>query len=128
MGALMNAEFNRRIGEFLRKQRLRRGLSEPFVAAAVGYRHGGTVRRIEEGHLPLPFSKVDRFAEVLGIGSERLLDAIRKLQTDLPSSSGVPSSDPLPKSLARKISKLRRSREFWERVRDAEAASGNILK
>lgn len=122
----MNPDCNRRLGEFLRRHRLKRGLSEPFVAAAVGYRHGGTVKRIEEGYLPLPFSKVDRFAEVLGLGTDQLLDVIRKLQAELPSSNNAP--DPLPKSLARKISKLRRSREFWERVRDAETSSRNISK
>ncbi len=123
---MMNPEYNRRLGEFLRKHRVRCGLSEPFVAAAVGYRHGGTVRRIEEGHLPLPFSKVDRFAEVLGIESERVLDVIRKLQADQPPSNNT--HDPLPKSLARKISKLRRSREFWERVKASDIAGANISK
>lgn len=121
----MNPECSRWIGEYLRTQRVKRGLSEPFVAAAVGYRHGGTVRRIEQGALPLPFSKVDLFANVLGIEPERLLDVFRKMQTNASAASVHPAPDPLPKSLARKISRLSRSRKFWEQVKEANSAASD---
>ncbi len=113
---------HRPVGEMLRNLRLRRRLSELQVARAVGYRHGGTIRRIEKGILPLPFTRVDLYADALGIERVRFWSMVGQLRIKTIEAPGQ-APELLPTSINKRLARMQRSCEFWKRVRSSTATS-----
>lgn len=120
-------------GEYLRELRRKRGLSDEMLARAAGYRHGGTIRRIESGALAFPFNRAGLLADALGLDREEFWEKLGKLRMAAaarpPDSDGKAGSGgkplpaataPLPRSLVRRLEKMKRNGEIWRRVRDMD--------
>lgn len=126
-------------GEYLRELRRKRGLSDEMLARAAGYRHGGTIGRIERGALAFPFDRADLLADALGmdrgefwekLGRLRMAAAARPPDSDGKAGTGskpLPATTtPLPRSLVRRLEKMKRNGEIWRKVRKTggEGAAG----
>lgn len=109
-------------GEYLRELRRKRGLSDEMLARAAGYRHGGTIGRIERGALAFPFDRADLLADALGMDRGEFWEKLGKLRMAAirpPGSNGMadPGSKPLPKSLIKRLERMKRNGEIWKKVR-----------
>jgi len=55
------------IGDRIKARRICLGWSQRDLAERMGYKNHSTVARVEAGTVDLPQSKVEQFAEVLGV-------------------------------------------------------------
>lgn len=120
----MTSHHQQTFGEFLREARMKRGLSERDVATAVGYQRGGTIRRIENGHLPFPMEKSARFADALGIAHEKFWENLGAADNN--ARNKTPAADSLPRSVSARLARMRRKGEFWKRIQDGNREIGEV--
>lgn len=92
------------IGERIKAQRIKLGMSQRELAEKMGYKDRSTITRIETGEIDLPQSRVNQFAEVLGLSHAYLLGLVSE-ETSLKNDR-----------LAELIVKMRKDPEFFEAV------------
>ena len=92
------------IGERIKARRVSLGLTQRELAEKMGYKNHSVIARVEAGKVDLPQSRLDQFAEVLGLTHGYLL--------------GLVSEDTSIKNnrLAALIVKLKNDPEFFEAV------------
>lgn len=92
------------IGERIKAQRLRLGWSQRDLAERMGYKNHSNIARIEAGSIDLPQSRLDQFAQVLGVSHAYLLGLVTEEQSK--------KND----QLAQLIVRMRKDPEFFEAV------------
>ena len=92
------------IGDRIKAQRVSLGWSQRDLAERMGYKNHSVVARIEAGKVDLPQSRVDQFAEVLGLSHGYLLGLV--------SESENKKND----QLAKLIVKMRTDEDFYNTV------------
>ena len=92
------------IGERIKARRISLKWSQRDLAQRMGYSNHSNIARIEAGKIDLPQSRIDQFAEVLGVSHAYLL--------------GLVSEEVSVKNdrLAELIVKMRKDPEFFEAV------------
>ena len=70
------------IGERIKKERERLGLSQAELGRLVGYSSRSTINKIEKGERDIPRDKVAKFAQVLGV-NPAYLAGFKIIRTDL---------------------------------------------
>ena len=92
------------IGERIKARRIQMGLSQRDLAEKMGYKNHSVIARIEAGTVDLPQSRLDQFAQVLGVSHALLLGLV--------SEETSRQND----RLAEIIVKMRKDPEFFEAV------------
>jgi transcriptional regulator with XRE-family HTH domain len=92
------------IGERIKAQRIKLGWSQRDLAERIGYKNHSVVARIEAGKVDLPQSRLDQFAQVLGVSHAYLLGLVTEDQSK--------KND----QLAQLIVRMRKDPEFFEAV------------
>ena len=92
------------IGERIRAQRIKLGMTQRELADKIGYKHHSVIVRIEAGKVDLPQSRIDQFAQALGMSHALLLGLISE-ETSIKNDR-----------LAELIVKMRKDPEFFEAV------------
>lgn len=94
------------IGERIKARRVSLGWSQRDLAEKMGYKNHSVIARVEAGKVDLPQSRLDQFAQVLGLTHGYLL--------------GLVSEEASIKNnrLADLIVKMRNDPEFFEAVAD----------
>ena len=91
-------------GDRIKAQRLRLGLSQRELAAKMGYKNHSVIARVESGKVDLPQSRIDQFAEVLGVSHGYLLGLVTEEQSK--------KND----QLAKLVVKLKADNDFYNTV------------
>lgn len=92
------------IGEKIKAQRTRLGLSQRDLAERMGYKNHSVIARVEAGKVDLPQSRLDQFAKVLGVSHGYLLGLVSEEESN--------KND----RLAELIIKMRKDPKFFEAV------------
>jgi transcriptional regulator with XRE-family HTH domain len=92
------------IGERIKAQRIKLGWSQRDLAERIGYKNHSVVARIEAGKVDLPQSRLDQFAQMLGVSHAYLLGLVTEDQSK--------KND----QLAQLIVRMRKDPEFFEAV------------
>ena len=92
------------IGKRIKECRTKLGLSQRDLAEKMGYKNHSVIARIEAGSVDLPQSRIDQFAQVLGVSHAYLL--------------GLVSEEASTKNsrMAELVVKMRKDPEFFEAV------------
>lgn len=92
------------IGERIKARRVSLGWTQRELAEKMGYKNHSVIARVEAGKVDLPQSRLDQFAQVLGLTHGYLL--------------GLVSEDASVKNnrLAELVAKMRKDPEFFEAV------------
>lgn len=61
------------VGERIKRQRQRRGMSQQELADKTGYTSRSSIAKIEAGAVQIPQVKIECFAKVLGVGCSYLM-------------------------------------------------------
>ncbi|ESE29875.1 DNA-binding helix-turn-helix protein [Eubacterium brachy ATCC 33089] len=59
----------------IRRIRIEKGLSQEYLALKTGYTDRSSIAKIESGKIDLPISKVEIFAQALGVGVDELTES-----------------------------------------------------
>ncbi len=92
------------IGEKIKAQRIKLGWSQRDLAQRIGYKNHSVIARIEAGTVELTQSRLDQFAQVLGLSHAYLLGLVSEEESN--------KND----RLAQIIIKMRKDPEFFEAV------------
>lgn len=92
------------IGERIKARRLSLGWSQRELAEKMGYKNHSVIARVEAGKVDLPQSRLDQFAQVLGLTHGYLLGLVSEEQSNKTIE------------MAAMVSKLRKDPEFFEVV------------
>lgn len=73
------------IGDKIKNRRLELGWTQEDLSRRMGYKHCSSINKIELGINDIPQSKIEKFAEVLGVSISYLLglDKINNLEQNL---------------------------------------------
>ena len=99
------------IGEKIKARRIQLGWSQRDLAEKMGYKNHSIIARTEAGTVDLPQSRLDQFAQVLGVSHAYLLGLVTEEESN--------KND----RLAKLILKMRKDPEFFEAVSNMEELS-----
>lgn len=72
----LNSESYKRLGKRIAMFRELKGMTQEELAKKMGYKDKSSIAKMECGASPVPFKKLQLFAEVLGVEIEKLYDAL----------------------------------------------------
>lgn len=104
------------IGKRIKAQRIKLGWSQRDLAERIGYKNHSVVARIEAGKVDLPQSRLDQFAQVLGVSHAYLLGLVTEDQSK--------KND----QLAQLIVRMRKDPEFFEAVSNMADLSASAFE
>ena len=76
-------EFNRIVGEIMRKLRVKHKMSRPQAAERLGYRGVGSLYRVEVGRYSLPLYRAAIASQVYGVSIDKLLASVRRRMSQI---------------------------------------------
>ena len=92
------------IGERIKARRISLGWTQRELAAKMGYKNHSVVARVESGAVDLPQSRLEQFAQVLGVTHGYLIGLVSEKQSE--------KNDKLAKLVVR----LRTDEDFYNTV------------
>lgn len=120
---------NKEIGQRIRDQRNRLGMSQQELAEAVGYTSKVAISRIEAGQINIPMDKMARIAKCLDVRVSDLLSDKRDymIGNTLFTFDTTKLSEEHQKELQR-IAEVMERTELWQQQRGTEKDGGSELQ